>query len=644
MPQYLKHILFAFMGLCSCNYAIAQSLETLTAQYPNDYAVILNHTEEMRIFLVNGQPQAETLVNVDILILDDKANGSYNKYKIYHGGFNEIKNLEAYTKVPDGRGFKKIKVTDLKTQNSPSEGIFYDDVKETAFDFPAVTRGSVCSVSYTESEKDGHLFSPYFFVSYMPVINQHFSVSFPSDMQLKYVIKNDETHAVSFSEDKKGKEFKYDFTAGNMQSPDYYANAPNRKYFAPHIIFQIVSYKNEQGNTVKFLGNLDDLYQWNFAFLKEVIHNKDPQLQQLADSLSNNLSNPMDKARSIYQWVQSNIKYVAFEEGLEGFVPRKPLLVCNRRFGDCKDMSCLLTTLLQMAGIDAHFTWIGTRDIPYDYTDVSLPITDNHMICAANINGQWIFLDATDPNCIFGFPSGFIQGKQALVAINETEYKALRVPEVSAEQNTIVDSTFITVASNGITGNMTVYYNGYCGIDVYNSLLYKDTKDTREYVKYRMGKASNKFIMNDYSLQYLNRDEKTVNIKADFDVPDYSKKIANELYINLNLEKFFTGSSVIDTARRKVAVENEYKYSINQYTILDVPKEYTISYLPKDFTLSNDVMDFAIRYTQQPDRVIAQQKLQYKKLLVQPGDFDKWNSSIKQILTQYKEQLVLQKQ
>ena len=81
---------------------------------------------------MTGQPQAETLVNVDILILDDKANGSYNKYKLYHGGFNEISNLEAYTKVPDGRGFKKIKVTDFKTQNSPSEGIFYDDVKEQA--------------------------------------------------------------------------------------------------------------------------------------------------------------------------------------------------------------------------------------------------------------------------------------------------------------------------------------------------------------------------------------------------------------------------------------------------------------------------------------------------------------------------------
>ncbi len=625
------------------NQAAAQSAEEIAARFPNDYAVILNHTENMRISLVNGEPQASTDVSLDILMLSDKANGIYNKYKIFHGSFNELKNLEAYTKVPDGKGYKKIKVTEVKTQNSPSEGIFYDDVKETAFDFPAVTAGSICSVSYTETDKDGHLFSPYFFVSYMPVINQKFTLSFPADMDVKYIVKNDAAHAVGFTEDRKGKEHTYQFSAHDLDSPDFYDDAPNRKYYAPHVIFQIVSYKDDQGKTVNYLGNLDDLYRWNYNFVKD-IPAKEPKLQGLVDSLVKGFSSPSDKARNIYKWVQSNIKYVAFEEGMEGFVPRKPGLVCDRRFGDCKDMACLLTTLLQMAGIDAYFTWIGTRDIPYDYTDVSLPITDNHMISAANINGQWIFLDATDPNCIFGFPSGFIQGKQALVAISEKEYKALRVPEVEAEKNSIVDSTFITMADNGIKGKMSVYYNGYCGIDVYNSLLYKDAKDTRDYVKYRMGKASNKFIMNDYSLHYVDKDKKIVNIKADFDVPDYSKKIADELYINLNLEKFFSGSAVIDTAKRRVAVEHEYKYSVEQYTVLNVPDTYKISYLPKNFTLSNDVMDFAINYTQQENKVIAQQTLQYKKLLVQPVDFDKWNNSVKQILTQYKEQLVLQKQ
>ena len=87
--------------------AAAQDLDALIAKYPNDYAVILNYNKDTRIFIKDGQPQAETKVSVEILVLDDKANGSYNKYRVYHGSFNDLKDLEAYTKVPDGRGYKK---------------------------------------------------------------------------------------------------------------------------------------------------------------------------------------------------------------------------------------------------------------------------------------------------------------------------------------------------------------------------------------------------------------------------------------------------------------------------------------------------------------------------------------------------------
>ena len=72
------------------------------------------------------------------------------------------------------------------------------------------------------------------------------------------------------------------------------------------------------------------------------------------------------KARRIYKWVQQNIKYVAFEDGMEGFIPRDASLVCSRRYGDCKDMASILTKMLQYSGVEACFVWIGTRSLPYE--------------------------------------------------------------------------------------------------------------------------------------------------------------------------------------------------------------------------------------------------------------------------------------
>ena len=128
---------------------------------------------------------------------------------------------------------------------------------------------------------------------------------------------------------------------------------------------------------------------------------------------------------------------------MEGFVPRDAALVCNRRYGDCKDMASILTAMLNTAGVPAYFTWIGTRDLPYTFSNEPLPMVSNHMICTINLNGKFVFLDGTDPTCVFGLTPSGIQDKEAMVAINEKEYKLLKVPVIEKSKNTIVDTTWL---------------------------------------------------------------------------------------------------------------------------------------------------------------------------------------------------------
>ena len=132
----------------------AQSADELAAKFPNDYGVILNYIKETNIYLKDGVPQALSKVSVEFMITDDKANGSYNRYRVYHGSFDKLQDLEAYTKVPDGKGFKKIKVSEIKTESSRSEGVFYDDVKESAFDFPSLVKGAIAHVNYKVINSD----------------------------------------------------------------------------------------------------------------------------------------------------------------------------------------------------------------------------------------------------------------------------------------------------------------------------------------------------------------------------------------------------------------------------------------------------------------------------------------------------------
>jgi transglutaminase-like putative cysteine protease len=622
-------------------FSAAQVVDDVVKQYPNEMAVMTKYNRETKISFQDGKPVAHSTEEVEMLMLDDRANGLYNKYSIYHGLFDELKDVEAYTKVPDGSKYKKIRVTDIKTENAISRGIFYDDVKQSIFDFPSLIKGAIAYETHKEYHKDVHLLSPFYFASYMPVMESRFSISFPADVDVRYIIKNDPQKKVTVTEDKKGRTRTFEFTANNIKMFDRYGNGPARAYYEPHVIVYIASYKDGD-NVVPFLGSVEDLYHWNYSFLKGINEAPAPVLKHLADSLTAGASSDKEKAHRIYKWVQDHIKYVAFEEGLEGFIPRQAADVCNKKYGDCKDMASLLTELLQTAGLDAHFTWIGTRDIPYDYSEVPLPIVDNHMISAVKLNNEWVFLDGTDPNCEFGYPTHAIQGKQALIAFDDKKFEVVRVPEMEALRSKMIDTTFISIGDNGIKGSTSAYYHGYFGNDIFNSLQYRDSKDTREYVKARLSKASNKYIMGDFNVSPLGADNKSIRLNASFEIPDYGKKVGDEYYINLNLDKFYTASA-IDTAKRKIPVENNYKYIVTQYTVLDVPPAYMVSYLPKNFNYSDNLVDFSIQYMKENNKVIATQQIKSNVLFMQPSDFVKWNAAVKELSSQYKEQLVLQK-
>lgn len=637
----LTPLLLTFVLQVLSNCAWAQTLDEMLKLYPGKTAVFSNINRDVEIMINKGMPYAKATEVSEMLILDDKANGIYNKDKVYHSSFNELKKVEAYTAVPDGNSTKKMKVSEFKTQSSPSSGIFYDDVKETAFDYPKVIKGSVTHVETEHYNKDIHFISPFYFSSYLPVANATFSLTFSEDMDIRYIIKNDEKKNITVTESKKGRKKTIEFSAKGINNNDYFADAVSHSYYAQHVIVYVTQYKYD-GQVIPVYNTVAELYKWNSSFLKDINTTASALLKQVADSVCAGKTTEWDKAQAIYHWVQNHIKYVAFEAGLEGFVPRQAEDVCTKRYGDCKDMASLLTALLNASGLKAYFTWIGTRSIPYSYTEVPLPISDNHMISAVKVDNKWIFLDATDPNCIFGFPSSSIQNKEALIGISADKYELVKVPVMVSSKSIIVDSTFLTIDKKILKGFASVDYVGYYGSDVYNSLLYNKGDDERVYARRRMAKGSNKFIMKDYKISFPDPANKSANIKSNFEIPDYVKSIDDEMYINLNLEKIF-GYTVTDTAKRKMAIENSFLMNIRQVHLLKIPEGYALEHLPKNISVSNNVVDFSIEYKQVKDQVIATQNYTIKQLYIEVADFTKWNEAITKVSPAYKEEIVLKK-
>jgi transglutaminase-like putative cysteine protease len=614
----------------------AQNFESLQKQFPGEKAVLLNKSLQYNINIKNGQPYVESHETQQIEYLLGTATAYMGQYGFSHSDFQKLLTYEAYTRTPND---KKLKVSEFKTITDKEDFVFYDDVKETTFNFPAVEPGAIGNLDVSWHNTDPHLLSPYYFTNYMPAVNSELKLTVSKDISLKYKLIGLDTNNITVTVDNKHSGTVYTFQYKNCPSDKRYPDAPEFAWYSPHVIFYIENYKDDKGNVVPYLSNTNDLYKLQYGFIKTVNTTIDPGLKHIVDSLTLKLTTPESKAKSIYSWVQHNIKYVAFEDGMGGFVPRDAGMVCSRRFGDCKDMASILTEMMTAAKIPAYFTWIGTRDLPYKFSNVPLPLVSNHMICAIKLNGEFIFLDGTDPTCVFGLTPSGIQDKEAMIGISENEFKIVKVPVIAKEKNTVADTTWMELTKDGIKGKIKRDLRGYYAMNTYGHMMYWKDKDMKENMKDNFERGSNKFKLDTFKIEKKETNNEIV-LNGEFTLPDYAKKLGTEYYLNLNLFKFFQNEQ-IDYPKRKMPIEHDFKWVRKYITMLKIPEGYKVTYLPQSKSFHNKVWGFEMQYTQKGNWITLTQEFDNESLMLDNDQFEQWNKVLENLLPLYKETLSL---
>lgn len=617
----------------------AQKPEELRSRYPGHEAVVLNSSTQYRITIKDDEPFVESRENEQLMYLSTTAATYMSRYGFTQSGFHDVVEYAAYTQTADK---KKIRVTNFRTGDARSSSVFYDDVKETVFDFPAIGTGAIGVLNQKIIHKKPYLLSPHYFGRRIPVVLNEMMVSFPKDMSVKFQLQGLNTDKIVFTESKRGNEITYKFQVKDLDPVQQYVDAPGASYYSPHVLFYIEKYKNSKGNEIAYLADTNALYKLNYSFIKDINKEIGPELRKLVDSLIQGASTKEAKARRIYRWVQEQIKYIAFEAGMEGFIPRDANLVCARRFGDCKDMSSILTVMLNAADIPAYYTWIGTRSLPYTYRKTPLPIVANHMICAIQLKeDEFIFLDGTDATCFFGIPSSHIQGKEAMIALGPEQYKIVTVPSPPKPVSTLVDTCFLQFTDKGIQGSIKQQLSGYFSMNTRNILNYHSEKEKEEFMRNYFKRGSNKFRLSNFQINNDTGNER-VTLSGSFELDNYARKLADEWYINLNLVKLFEHQE-IDYPKRGIPMEFDFRYIKRFVTVLTIPEGYKVSYLPKGKSFQNKSWGFELKYEQKNNTLILSQEFYNDHLLLQPDQFKDWNEVLEHLFPQYKESISISK-
>ena len=266
-------------------------------------------------------------------------------------------------------------------------------------------------------------------------------------------------------------------------------------------------------------------------------------------SLVADVTDPIEKAKIVYKFVQDKTRYISVQVGIGGWEPISANQVDQVGYGDCKGLTNYTKALLDAVGVTSYFTLVYAqqkRNIVKDFSSMQ----GNHAILNIPNNGNDIWLECTSQTVPFGFLGDFTDDRDVLVITPEGGI-IKRTPAYFNEDNL-----------QTIDGSIQLYEDG-------------SVKASLERVSHG--------IQYDQKSRYDSMSEE--DLKKHYKTKDWSYN--NNLEINsVALEN--DKDSVVFTEKMKTSItdyatinENDYLFRVNMFNRnTNVPKRYRDRTLP----------------------------------------------------------------
>lgn len=122
-------------------------------------------------------------------------------------------------------------------------------------------------------------------------------------------------------------------------------------------------------------------------------------LKAKVEAIKSTSEEDSDRIVSTLEFVQNEIRYLGLEDGIGSYKPFSPNKVFNQRFGDCKDKTLLMVTMLKAMNIEAYPMLVSTtlgQTLPEILP--SPKIFDHVVVKVIHKSGRHLFYDPTITN------------------------------------------------------------------------------------------------------------------------------------------------------------------------------------------------------------------------------------------------------
>jgi len=355
--------------------AIAQPIEPYTNE------------RETQTFTVNADGSYTKVDEMTLRVNNEAGVARVAQYYIwFNRNMANVDILEAYTTSADGtrHDVQPEQIRDVQEARSFDAPMF-QDILEKVIVFPAVEPGARVHLKYRKTQQ-------------MPIVPGHFSDFTPPDLA--------PTHKFTLIYDLPADKPLFADARGFTAEPAVTRDGRTRYVFR----YDRARFNRLEYGSISYVSYGDRLMVSTYRDYAEFAATyrasavdptaNDAAIIRLAHTLTAADSTPRAQAKTLYDWVRKNIRYVAVNVGRGAVVPHRAADVLKLRYGDCKDHVALYGALLDAVGIRNEPALINSGSI-YSLPSVPGYGVLNHVITW--LPDLQLYADSTAPNVGFGY-------------------------------------------------------------------------------------------------------------------------------------------------------------------------------------------------------------------------------------------------
>ena len=455
--------IFAILFLFSLSEAYAQIRTTKTPSWVKQQSyektpdIAINDISYGLLTLLSDEqihiPKQERYIRIVRKITDNVGVQDGSSISINYDPSYQQLFLHHISVLRNGKTINKLNVNDFQTirQESNAESYIYDGSLNAIANLADIRNGDILDFSYSVK-------------GFNPIHGNHFSGGTtlddfqPVGKINYYLVSSKPLYYKTLNCDIKPKTgsyqgFKtYNWTTTLTKTPTFEDNMPS--WYLPYQDVFVTDFKT-----------WDDVVDWALKIYKDDVQLSDALTTKI-EEIKTHFETEGERISATLKFVQDEIRYLGLESGIGAYKPFSPDKVLTQRFGDCKDKSWLMVTMLRHMGIEAYPVLINT--VFGESLDQFLPspkVFDHVVVKVVDSNNTNLFYDPTISNQFGRYKSvSFPNYGKGLVIKDGVQ----TLEPVSSKSDDLVEvfDTFDlpTVGGPGTLNVMTVYHGAEADI------------------------------------------------------------------------------------------------------------------------------------------------------------------------------------